>query len=143
MLTMTTNWWTYYGPQPLQVFGFPLYWGAMNSAGAVGTGVLLYRGRQHFAGSRAWLAVFVPPLAFGFDFAVGWPTWNVMNTSASTLVISLVSLVTIALCAAEVWFVSSGLPGARQPAAADPARSSGRAALPAEPAGRVRSGAGV
>jgi hypothetical protein len=106
MVLMTTHFYKYYGPQPLRVFGFPLYWGAINAVGAVMGGCVVYAGRSRLAGPNALLAVLIPPVSFGLDFAVGWPTWNVMNTNASQLTMSLVSLLTFGLCAAELWLVS-------------------------------------
>lgn len=109
MLLMTTNFYKYYGPQPIQVFGFPMYWGAINGVGATTAGVLVYLWRNNLAGRNAVLAVAVIPLSFGMDFAVGWPLFDVMNTHASELTMSLVSLLPIGLCAAELWLVSSYL----------------------------------
>jgi len=106
----------------------------------------VYRAREDFSGWRAVLALAVPPLSFGPDFAVAWPTWNVMNTHASELTMSLVSLLAIGLCAAELWLVSAYV-GERKPKAlsgpepiadADPATAG-----PIGISGRVRAGAGV
>jgi hypothetical protein len=107
MLLMTTHFYRYYGPQPIDVFGYPLYWGPINGVGATSAGVLLYVWRNNFAGRRTVLAAVIVPLSFGMDFAVGWPLFAVMSTHASKWAISLVSLVPIALCAAELWIVSS------------------------------------
>lgn len=102
MFFMSSDIYDYWGPQPLEVFGFPLYWGAINSVGAVSTGVFVYAWREKFHASRAALVLIVPPLAFGADFAVGWPTWAVMDSTNSALAGSVASLGTIALCAAEL-----------------------------------------
>jgi len=106
MILMTTSFYKYYGPQPLRVFGFPLYWGAINSVSMVAGGVGVYAYRERLTGRAALLTIAIPPLAFGLDFAVGWPTWDVMNTHASQLTMSLVSLSTIALCGAELYMLS-------------------------------------
>ena len=72
-------------------------------------GSVVYLARTRLAGPSALLAVLIPPVSFGLDFAVGWPTWNVMNTHASQLTMSLVSLLTLGLCAAELWLVSAAV----------------------------------
>jgi hypothetical protein len=106
---MTTGIYKYYGPQPLRILGFPLYWGAINAVSMVAGGVCTYAFRERLAGRPALLAIVIPPLAFGLDFGIAWPSWDVMNTHASQLVMSLVSLATIALCAAELYMLSTAV----------------------------------
>jgi hypothetical protein len=144
MLLMTTHFYKYYGPQPIRVFGYPLFWGPINGVGATSAGVLVYLWRDRFVGRNAALAVLVIPLAFGMDFAVGWPLFDVMNSHASELTMSLVSLLPIALCAGELWLVSSYVGERKHAVASDPhdtaeAAQEGRI----EVADKVPTGVGV
>jgi hypothetical protein len=107
MILMTTHFYRYYGPQPFRVFGYPLYWGPINGVGATSAGVFVYLWRDRFVGRNAAFGILVVPIAFGMDFAFGWPLFDVMNTHASQLTMSLVSLLPMALCAGELWLVSS------------------------------------
>jgi hypothetical protein len=144
MLLMTTHFYKYYGPQPIRVFGYPMYWGAINGVGATSAGVLVYLWRNAFAGRNAALAVLVIPLAFGMDFAFGWPLFDVMNTHASELTMSLVSLLPIALCAGELWLVSSYIGRRTHGATSDPQLTAEAGRLgPIEVADKVPAGAGA
>ncbi len=95
----------YYGPQPMEVFGFPLYWGVVNTVGAMTAGYVVYRVAPHLRGAQLLLLGLIPPLSFGADFAVSWPTWAAIQAGGSSLVLSFVALITIALCALELWIV--------------------------------------
>jgi hypothetical protein len=144
MLLMTTHFYKYYGPQPIRVFGYPMYWGPINGVGATSAGVLVYLWRNAFAGRNAALAILVIPLAFGMDFAFGWPLFDVMNTHASELTMSLVSLLPIALCAGELWLVSSYIRGRTHATPSGPhPTAGGEPASPANVTGKVPAGAGA
>jgi hypothetical protein len=125
MVWLRIGFYEYYGRQPLEVFGFPLYWGAINAVGAITAGYVVYLIHERLVGPRVLLLVLIPPLSFGADFAVGWPTWTVMNMDVSTLVMSLVSLITIALCVGEAWLVSGAAEraGSEREPSASPASS--------------------
>jgi hypothetical protein len=116
----------YFGPQPLEVLGFPLYWGIVNTCTAVTAGYVIFRVRPLLRGPSVLLLALVPPLAFGVDFAVSWPTWGAIHAGFSSLALSFVAFITIALCALELWIVSTAVERdsvGKQPATGDGERA--------------------
>ncbi len=91
----------YYGPQPLDFWGMPLYWAVLDGALGLLPAVILYLlwdrtwRLQHYL---ALLAVFPLSVAL-FYVGAGWPIWTLMNTDHHEAWIWLSSLVTVAIAA--------------------------------------------
>ena len=64
MVWLNIGFYEYYGPQPLEVAGFPLYWGAINAVGAITAGYVVYLIRHKLQGSLMLAAFAIPPLSF-------------------------------------------------------------------------------
>lgn len=98
----------YYGRQPFNFWGFPLWWGFVNPVMPMLAGALIYHLVPRLDRSWKWLAV-IPciPMADGMaNGAIAWPTWAALNQSDVSLVVTtLASLVTLGLALFSVWFI--------------------------------------
>jgi hypothetical protein len=73
---------TYYGNQPLQLLGFPLWWTFANAAAPITAGALLFVLRPSIRGWRYLLLLALVPAAYGGVFgAITWPTVNALHTT--------------------------------------------------------------
>lgn len=89
----------YYGPQPLNLWGMPLYWAPLDGALGILPAVLLHL--LHGPGWRAWhhlvLIALYPTSVAAFYVGAGWPVWTLMNTGAPMPWIWAGGLLTVAL----------------------------------------------
>lgn len=95
----------YYGPQPFQIGGLPLWFQSLNAGSPIIGAALLH----HLGKQRGWhpaLAAFVVPSAHVLSNAVsGWPMWTALNSTDSLAVTYPVALVTIAMASLVVYLV--------------------------------------
>jgi hypothetical protein len=93
----------YYGPQPLEIAGYPLTWAALNAA-LIPTGAyLLHIWTPRLHGWRQLEALALPPLALGAVVATGWPLFTVLHIQIAQGLREIGGLITVTLC---VWLVS-------------------------------------
>jgi hypothetical protein len=95
----------YYGPQPFEIAGLPLWFQSLNAASPIVAAAVIHTlGRK-----RGWhpaLAVAVIPGAHVLANAVpGWPMWAALNTTTSLAVTYPVALVTVTLACLLVYLV--------------------------------------
>jgi len=99
----------YYGHQPLNFFGFPLWWAFVNPVMPMVAGALIYKVRPHLTGSPWKLLAVVPliPMADGIaNGAAGWPAWIALNQhDVSYVWTHLAALAVLALALYCVWIV--------------------------------------
>lgn len=93
----------YYGPQPLDLWGMPMYWAVLDGALGILPGVVIYLCGEggHDWARKAWhqlviVALFPSSVAF-FYVGAGWPIWTLMHTDLPEPWIWAGSLVTVAL----------------------------------------------
>jgi hypothetical protein len=98
----------YYGHQPFNIWGFPLWWGFVNPVMPMVAGALIYKLRPHLAGWRLVGIIPLIPMADGIaNGATAWPTWLALNqTNVSYVWTYLGSLATLGLALYAVWMVS-------------------------------------
>lgn len=97
----------YYGPQPLNFWGLPLWWVCVNPVMPMTAGALIYRLLPHLPGWRAALIIAFIPMADGIaNGATAWPMWTSLNLDAPVLVTHLTWLVTLGLALTSVWILS-------------------------------------
>ncbi|BBY65788.1 hypothetical protein MHEL_40310 [Mycolicibacterium helvum] len=97
----------YYGPQPLNFWGLPLWWVCVNPLMPLTAGALIYRMRPHLPGWRLALVIAFIPMADGIgNGAAAWPVWTALNRDSSLLVSHLAWLVTLGLALTFVWVLS-------------------------------------
>ena len=94
---------TYYGNQPFNLGGFPLWWMFVNTGGALTAGMILWHFRSVLR-TRPGLIGAVPlltgPVYLAWSVAVGLPLHSALNSAAPMSVTTIAGLVTIGLCVA-------------------------------------------
>lgn len=97
----------YYGHQPLNFWGLPLWWVCVNPVMPMTAGALIYRLAPHLPGWRLALVIAFIPMADGIaNGATAWPMWTALNLDAPVAVGYLAWLVTLGLALTSVWILS-------------------------------------
>jgi len=95
----------YYGPQPLEVFNFPLWWCAVNGLTTMAAAAVVFRYQDYLM--TGWRQLQVIPVVLTVSTAVncmvGWPSWMAINTPVSPVVTQLAGIGSFAL---SLWFMS-------------------------------------
>jgi hypothetical protein len=100
---------TYYGKQPLEILGFPLWWGFINPVMPMLAGALIYRLRPQLTSPWKLLAIIpIIPIADGVgNAAAGFPMWIALNQNHSSYLWTYIaSAVTLGLALYAVWIIS-------------------------------------
>jgi hypothetical protein len=130
---------TYYGKQPLDIWGFPLWWGFINPLMPMIAGAMIYKLRPHM--SAAWTVpavIAIIPMSDGIaNAAAGWPVIAALNTNVGYAGTWIASFITLGLALFVVWIV--GLLVARPAEAPVRAKAAGPVSS-AIPAPRVAAG---
>jgi hypothetical protein len=128
---------TYYGKQPLDIWGFPLWWGFINPLMPMIAGAMIYKLRPHLSelsprvsGIATALAVIVIiPMADGIaNASVGWPVIAALNTNVGYAGTWVASFITLGLALFVVWIV--GLLVAQPVEQTEPAEQLAPASIP-------------
>jgi len=100
----------YYGHQPFDIWGFPMWWGFVNPVMPMVAGALIYKLKPHLGGSPWKLLGIVPliPMADGLaNGATAWPMWIALNqTDVSYVWTYLAGFATLGLALYAVWMIS-------------------------------------
>lgn len=97
----------YYGPQPVNFWGLPLWWVFVNPIMPLTAGALIYRLKPYLPGWRIALVIPFIPMADGIgNGATAWPVWTALNLDAPLWVSHLAWLVTVGLALTSVWVLS-------------------------------------
>jgi hypothetical protein len=98
---------TYYGKQPMDLWGFPLWWGFVNPLMPIIAGALIFRLKPHLSVPRLMLAtVAIIPMADGIaNAAAAWPVIAALNTDVGYAGTWIASFVTLGLALFVVWLV--------------------------------------
>jgi hypothetical protein len=101
----------YYGSQPLNPWGLPLWWLACNATMPIVAGYLVYKLSPHLTGARLLLIIPLVPMADGAtNGAIAWPVWTALNTQLGFWATYPAAIVTFGLAALVVWVMTRGLP---------------------------------
>ncbi len=97
----------YYGNQPLNFWGLPLWWVLMNPLMPMLGGALIYRLRPHLTGWRILGVIPIIPMVDGITNAgIGWPMWITLNDDGISLFWTHVAaLVTFSLALYVIWML--------------------------------------
>jgi hypothetical protein len=110
----------YYGPQPLMVAKFPLWWAAINTVTPMAAAAILLRYERFL--TAGWRQLQIVPLtlsvSIGMNAVIGWPSWLVINTPVGPLLTQIGGLASFALSA---WCMSIVAESAHRQAARSPA----------------------
>jgi hypothetical protein len=95
----------YYGPQPLEVLNFPLWWCAVNGLTTMAAAAVVYRYQAYLM--SGWRQLQVIPVVLTVSTAVncmvGWPSWMAINTPVSPVVTQIAGIGSFCL---SLWFMS-------------------------------------
>lgn len=92
----------YYGPQPFNLTGFPLYW-LFTNLGGILAGAILAGFRDWFRGVRLLTVPFLMVSCFiAWELFTGWPVFAALNTDAGFALTYPAGLVTIGLTLAAL-----------------------------------------
>jgi len=96
--------WTYYGPQPLSSFGFPLYWAFLDATFVYVLAMGVHGIIRFFPRRDYWLIVpAMPMLLLAGHGAPSLPVATTLASTDSRLINELGGLGTIALCVMVAW----------------------------------------
>ena len=99
---------TYYGNQPFQILGFPLWMAWTNSLMPILMGALIYTLDNLLTGFRSLLVIALVPMAVGTaQIVAGWPSWLALNSGAGYSVTRAAALLTLGLSLVVVYFVGA------------------------------------
>jgi hypothetical protein len=98
----------YYGHQPLDFWGYPMWWGFVNPIMPMLAGALIYRTEALLPGWKLAAAILYIPIADGVaNAAAGWPIFIALNeTNVSYVWTYLAAFATLGLSLLCVWLVS-------------------------------------
>jgi hypothetical protein len=98
----------YYGPQPLDFWGLPLWWTLMNPLMPMLAGAIIYKLKPHLTGWRILGVAPIIPMADGVvNAGIGWPMWISLNQDGASLFVTHVAAAaTFALALYVVWMLS-------------------------------------
>jgi hypothetical protein len=97
----------YYGPQPLNFWGLPLWWVCVNPLMPMIIGALIYRLRPHLGGWKILGIIPLIPMSDGLaNAATAWPVWTALNRDESLFVTHIAWAITLGLALYVVWILS-------------------------------------
>jgi hypothetical protein len=122
---------TYYGKQPMDIWGFPLWWAIVNPLMPMIAGAMIFKLRPQLRGIGLALAtVAIIPVSDGVaNAAAGWPVWVALNTNVGYAGTWIASFITLGLALFVVWIL--GLLVARPSEATARAKAPVSSAIPA------------
>jgi hypothetical protein len=95
--------WTYYGPQPFQISGMPLWWYVVNPTGVIGAASISYLAVGKLSGWQRWpIIVLVPIGAVAVHTGAAAPLYLGLNSSATAGQNIIPGLLTIAFAICEL-----------------------------------------
>ena len=99
---------SYYGKQPLNPWGFPLWWAFVNPVMPLVLGALVFKLRPHLGAGWGLLAIIpLVPIADGIaNGATAWPVWVTLNTNLSVVWTTLAALASLGLALYVAWIIS-------------------------------------
>jgi hypothetical protein len=96
----------YYGNQPFEVLGFPLWYPAVNTVAPLIGGAAFHILREHLRGPRAVLGLLMVTVGISAGYSVcGWPLWTGLRAEAPLPVMYLLCIPTAVLTLVTIWLV--------------------------------------
>jgi hypothetical protein len=106
---IATNVYTYYGKQPMDIWGFPLWWGIINPLMPMIAATMIYKLKPLLTEWWALAAatIIILPGADGVANAfVGWPVITALNTDVGYVGTWVASFITLGIGAFAVYMIS-------------------------------------
>jgi hypothetical protein len=108
------NVYTYYGKQPFNLWGLPLWWPPVNATMPIVAGFALWKLLPYLRGWRVLGVIALLPMADGLtNGAIGLPVWSALNTRLGFWATYPAAVVTFGLGAFTVWALGTALPVGR------------------------------
>jgi hypothetical protein len=105
------NVYTYYGPQPFNPWGLPLWWLAANATMPIVAAYLVHKLYPDLTGAKVLLIILLVPMADGAtNGAISWPVFTALNTQLGFWATYPAAIATFGLAALVVWVLTRGLP---------------------------------
>jgi hypothetical protein len=102
------NVYTYYGDQPFNPWGLPLWWPPVNATMPLVAGFVIYQVWPHLIGWRKLAVVALLPMADGMaNAATALPVWTTLNTQLGKAATYPAAVVTAGLAALVVWCITT------------------------------------
>jgi hypothetical protein len=102
---------TYYGPQPFNLWGLPLWWPPVNATMPIVAGLLVHKMTPHLTGARILAVIPFVPMADGLtNGALAWPVWSALNTQIGFPATYPAAVASSGLAALAIWVITRGLP---------------------------------
>jgi hypothetical protein len=98
---------TYYGNQPLVVFGMPAWWMFVNPLMPIVAAAVAFYMSAILSGARGLLAVAIPPICAGVGAGSAWPVWIALNSTANQSQADGAAVITLLLGCSTVWFATT------------------------------------
>ncbi|MCW3063601.1 MAG: hypothetical protein JWN32_773 [Solirubrobacterales bacterium] len=100
----------YYGPQPFNPWGIPLWWMFVNPALPIAAGGLFHVMRDRLHGVRALLVVVLLPMCYGATYgAIAWPIFIALHSHVPGWVVWVAGAATAAFSLLFVALIVDGL----------------------------------
>jgi len=99
---------TYYGAQPFNIWGFPLWWSVVNPLMPIVAGALITKLRPELGSGWKMLGVIpLVPMADGIaNAATAWPLWIALNSGRGYAVTYPAAIATFGLVMFSLWVVA-------------------------------------
>lgn len=102
---------TYYGHQPFNPWGLPLWWPPVNATMPIVAGYVVYKMTPLLTGWRVLAVIPMVPMADGMaNGAIAWPVWTALNTNLGMIATYPAAVAVFGLAAVAVWIMGTGLP---------------------------------
>ncbi|KAH8784989.1 hypothetical protein F5883DRAFT_514691 [Diaporthe sp. PMI_573] len=102
---------TYYGHQPFQVFGFPLWFPCINAISPIVAATITHLISPYLTGWRRYVMVTTTASSYGLSHAAfAFPLWIALSTDKGLGVTYPAAVITFVLLATGVWIMSLSLP---------------------------------
>jgi hypothetical protein len=108
------NVYTYYGPQPFNLWGLPLWWLAANATMPIVAAYVVHKLYPDLTGAKVLLIILLVPMADGAtNGAISWPVFTALNTQLGFWATYPAAIATFGLAALLIWTLTRGLPVSR------------------------------
>jgi hypothetical protein len=105
---IAANVYTYYGKQPMNLWGFPLWWGIINPLMPMIAGTAIYKLKPLLSTPALVLAIIaiIPSSDGAANAIVGWPVIGALNTDVGYAGTWVASFITLGLGVSVAWVIS-------------------------------------
>ena len=101
---------TYYGAQPFNFWGLPLWWPAVNATMPVVAAFVVFQCRDYLVGWRKLYIIPLLPIVDGLvNGGLAWPTWSALHSGIGLAATYLAAVLTIALASLSMWLLAKAM----------------------------------